>query len=169
MRQPDRPLPSEETTPPVMKIYRAMGVGPYGRIAVCGKRKNQISRNKMAELLSERDGRCGFVAGRRRGRRAGACWSRSYPLERLFLGQRRVDGGRIRVLTPAMAASAIDRKMNRPPRIEVARVRKSAAPRAVISPPDDPPTPSPPPSDRCMRITATSDGGNQRLDDRAGR
>jgi hypothetical protein len=27
-----RPLPSEETTPPVMKIYRAMGGGPYQKV-----------------------------------------------------------------------------------------------------------------------------------------
>ena len=40
-------------------------------------------------------------------------------------------------------------------RTEVARVRKSAAPRADISPDGLPPTPSPPPSERCIRITAT--------------
>ena len=39
----------------------------------------------------------------------------------------------------------------------VARVRKSAAPRADISPAGPPPMPSPPPSDRCIRITPTSD------------
>jgi hypothetical protein len=60
-------------------------------------------------------------------------------------------------LTPAMAASTIDRMMNAAPRMAVARVRKSAAPRAVINPADDPPTPSPPPSERCMRMTPTSE------------
>src|SRR5215208_8144994 len=37
----------------------------------------------------------------------------------------------------------------------VDRVRKSAAPRAVMKPDELPPTPSPPPSDRCIRITPT--------------
>ena len=60
-------------------------------------------------------------------------------------------------VTPAIAASTIDRTMNRPPRIAVERVRKSAAPRAVMNPDELPPTPSPPPSERCIRMTATSE------------
>jgi hypothetical protein len=43
--------------------------------------------------------------------------------------------------------------MKAPPRIEVERVRKSAAPRAVMKPDELPPTPRPPPSERCMRMT----------------
>ena len=56
----------------------------------------------------------------------------------------------------AMTASAMLIRMNSPPRIEVARVRKSAAPRADIRPEGLPPVVSPPPSERCMRITVTS-------------
>jgi hypothetical protein len=41
-------------------------------------------------------------------------------------------------------------------RIDVARVRKSAAPRALISPDELPLEVSPPPSERCIRMTATS-------------
>ena len=40
--------------------------------------------------------------------------------------------------------------------VVVARVRKSAAPRADMRPDGEPPMPSPPPSDRCIRITVTS-------------
>ena len=50
-----------------------------------------------------------------------------------------------------------DSTMNVPPRIAVARVRKSAAPRAVMNPDELPPTPSPPPSERCIRITLMSE------------
>src|SRR5579864_2711514 len=46
--------------------------------------------------------------------------------------------------------------MNRPPSTAVARVRKSAAPRAVMKPDELPPTPRPPPSDRCIKMTAMS-------------
>ena len=45
---------------------------------------------------------------------------------------------------------------NPPASTEVARVRKSAAPRADISPDGLPPMPRPPPSDRCIRMTVTS-------------
>src|SRR6185369_17453985 len=55
--------------------------------------------------------------------------------------------------TPANAAMIIDKVMNSPPRTAVERVRKSAAPRAVMNPDELPPTPSPPPSDRCIRMT----------------
>src|SRR5581483_1310381 len=41
-------------------------------------------------------------------------------------------------------------------RTAVALVRKSAAPRALISPDGLPPMPSPPPSERCIRMTETS-------------
>src|SRR5579864_5827796 len=46
----------------------------------------------------------------------------------------------------------IDRRMKRPPSTAVERVRKSAAPRAVMKPEELPPTPRPPPSERCMRM-----------------
>ena len=45
--------------------------------------------------------------------------------------------------------------MNKAPSTAVERVRKSAAPRAVMKPDDEPPTPSPPPSLRWIRITPT--------------
>ena len=67
--------------------------------------------------------------------------------------------------TPAIAASTIDRTMNRPPRIAVERVRKSAAPRAVMNPDELPPTPSPPPSERCIRMTPTSEAATSGLND----
>src|SRR6476620_10051033 len=60
-------------------------------------------------------------------------------------------------VAPAIAAIAIERTMKIPPRIEVERVRKSAAPRAVMKPDELPPTPKPPPSERCIRITPTSE------------
>ena len=60
-------------------------------------------------------------------------------------------------VTPATAAMTIDSTMKVPPRIEVERVRKSAAPRAVMNPDELPPTPSPPPSERCIRMTPTSE------------
>ena len=60
-------------------------------------------------------------------------------------------------VAPAIAAMTIDRTMNAPPRIEVERVRKSAAPRAVMKPDELPPTPRPPPSERCIRMTPTSE------------
>ena len=44
-------------------------------------------------------------------------------------------------------------------------MRKSAAPRAVMKPDELPPTPSPPPSERCIRMTPTSEIGDERLDD----
>ncbi len=47
--------------------------------------------------------------------------------------------------------------MKVPPRTEVARVRKSAAPRAVMNPDELPPTPRPPPSERCIRMTLMSE------------
>jgi len=47
-------------------------------------------------------------------------------------------------------------KMNRPARIAVLRVRKSAAPRADIRPEGLPPEVNPPPSERWTRITPTS-------------
>src|SRR6185295_8316831 len=47
--------------------------------------------------------------------------------------------------------------MNNPPRTAVERVRKSAAPRAVMKPDELPPTPRPPPSERCIRITPMSE------------
>ena len=68
-------------------------------------------------------------------------------------------------VAPAMPAMTIDRTMNRPPRTEVERVRKSAAPRAVMKPDELPPTPRPPPSERCIRITPTSETAMRRLDD----
>eukprot|EP01034_Spumella_vulgaris_P009465 gene9465-12013_t len=55
--------------------------------------------------------------------------------------------------TEAMAASTIDRPTNAVARIVVARVMKSAAPRADNRPAGLPPTPSPPPSDFCIRMT----------------
>jgi hypothetical protein len=56
-------------------------------------------------------------------------------------------------LAPAIAAIRIDKAMKIPPRIAVERVRKSAAPRAVMNPDELPPTPRPPPSERCIRMT----------------
>ena len=56
----------------------------------------------------------------------------------------------------AMKASRMLIKMNKVARIAVARVRKSAAPRADIRPEGLPPVVKPPPSERCMRITVTS-------------
>src|SRR3546814_17635200 len=44
----------------------------------------------------------------------------------------------------------------RAPRTAVVRVRKSPAPRALIRPLALPPPLSPPPSERCMRMTPTS-------------
>ena len=56
----------------------------------------------------------------------------------------------------ASAASAIDRQTKIVARIAVVRVRKSAAPRALINPVGLPLDVSPPPSDRCIRMKATS-------------
>ncbi len=61
-----------------------------------------------------------------------------------------VDGARLIV---ASAARAIESPTNRIARIVVVRVRKSAAPRADINPPGLPPV-NPPPSERCIKITA---------------
>ena len=47
--------------------------------------------------------------------------------------------------------------MNSPPSTAVERVRKSAAPRAVMKPDELPPTPRPPPSERCIRMTPISE------------
>jgi hypothetical protein len=60
-------------------------------------------------------------------------------------------------VAPAIAAMTIDRTMKMPPSTEVERVRKSAAPRAVMKPDELPPTPRPPPSERCIRITPMSE------------
>ena len=57
------------------------------------------------------------------------------------------------VFCVASTASAIDRLTNVTARMPVARVRKFAAPRADIRPVGEPPMPSPPPSDCCIRIT----------------
>ena len=54
-------------------------------------------------------------------------------------------------------ASKIDSTTNAVARIAVVRVRKSAAPRALISPAGLPLDASPPPSERCMRMTPTSE------------
>ena len=78
------------------------------------------------------------------------CWTGAV----LFASDVSMDAGSR--ATPAMAASMIDKNTNSPPRTDVLRVRKSAAPRAVMNPDELPPTPSPPPSERCIRITATS-------------
>jgi hypothetical protein len=51
----------------------------------------------------------------------------------------------------------IESTMNMPPRTAVERVRKSAAPRAVMKPDELPPTPSPPPSDCCIRMVPMRD------------
>ena len=59
----------------------------------------------------------------------------------------------------------IDRTMNSPPRTAVERVRKSAAPRAVMKPDELPPTPRPPPSERCIRMTPISATAIERLND----
>src|SRR5262249_11604217 len=59
-------------------------------------------------------------------------------------------------VAPAIAAITIDRTINIPPRIAVERVRKSAAPRAVMKPDELPPTPRPPPSERCIKMTPMS-------------
>ena len=56
----------------------------------------------------------------------------------------------------ASAASAIDRQTKIVARIAVVRVRKSAAPRALINPVGLPLDVRPPPSDRCIRMKATS-------------
>ena len=61
----------------------------------------------------------------------------------------------VRLLTAASVASAMQQRMKSVARMAVARVRKSAAPRADIRP-DGPPPVRPPPSERCIRITATS-------------
>jgi hypothetical protein len=58
--------------------------------------------------------------------------------------------------TPAKAASTMLMPTNITASTAVVRVSKSAAPRAVISPAGPPPVPSPPPSERCIRITPTS-------------
>lgn len=63
-----------------------------------------------------------------------------------------VAGARLNVARPARP---IDRSTKRLARIVVARVRKSAAPRAVIKPDGLPPPASPPPSERCIRMTPT--------------
>jgi protein-L-isoaspartate O-methyltransferase len=60
-------------------------------------------------------------------------------------------------VAPAIAAMMIERRMKAAPSTAVERVRKSAAPRAVMNPDELPPTPSPPPSERCIRITPTSE------------
>src|SRR5579863_8263742 len=56
----------------------------------------------------------------------------------------------------ANAARMMLSNTNRPASTAVARVRKSAAPRADINPVGLPPMPRPPPSDFCNRITPTS-------------
>ena len=56
----------------------------------------------------------------------------------------------------ASAASAIERQTKIVARIAVVRVRKSAAPRALINPVGLPLDVRPPPSDRCIRMKATS-------------
>ena len=55
---------------------------------------------------------------------------------------------RVECRLAAITASRMLSAMNAVARIAVARVRKSAAPRADISPDGLPPTPSPPPSER---------------------
>ena len=86
----------------------------------------------------------GSLAGAGVGAAAGACLAR---LVSMLRGA---------CLTEATAASAIDSATKAIARIVVERVRKSAAPRADISPDGLPPMPSPPPSERCMRMTPTS-------------
>ena len=56
----------------------------------------------------------------------------------------------------ASAASTIDSATKMVARIEVPRVRKSAAPRALIIPAGLPPPASPPPSERCTRMKLIS-------------
>ena len=57
----------------------------------------------------------------------------------------------------ATNANEIDSTMNKVANMVVIRVRKSAAPRADINPDGLPPIPKPPPSDRCIKITPTSE------------
>ena len=57
----------------------------------------------------------------------------------------------------ATKASDIDKRMNKVANIVVVRVRKSAAPRADIRPDGLPPIPRPPPSERCIKTTPTSE------------
>ena len=57
----------------------------------------------------------------------------------------------------ATKARDIDSRMNKVANIVVVRVRKSAAPRADIRPDGLPPMPKPPPSERCINMTPTSD------------
>ena len=61
------------------------------------------------------------------------------------------------LLVIARPASPIDKMMKKKARTDVARVRKFAAPRADIKPAGLPPPASPPPSERCIRITPTSE------------
>ena len=57
----------------------------------------------------------------------------------------------------ATKAKEIERIINKVAKMVVIRVRKSAAPRADINPDGLPPIPKPPPSDRCIKITPTSE------------
>ena len=57
----------------------------------------------------------------------------------------------------ATKASDIDKMINAVAKMVVVRVKKSAAPRADIRPDGLPPMPKPPPSERCIKMTPTSD------------
>src|SRR3954451_11597934 len=85
----------------------------------------------------------------------GCCGCAGMLLVTLFASEVSIlDGWRV---APAVAAMTIDRMIKAPPRNAVERVRKSAAVRAVMNPEELPPTPRPPPSERWVRMTPTSD------------
>ena len=175
------PLPSDETTPPVMNIYRAMGSRSpsvcWGRAtsAPCTRGRSIYAGNRR---ISARAGLPNCPAGvprslscGGRGIGEGRARHRSAPPP----GQRRQAPPFGRARCRCARRAAVCRRQHRqrdrhharmpPASTPVARVRKSAAPRADIRPDGLPPIPSPPPSDFCNedhRHQRGRDDGNGR-------
>src|SRR5947209_7436058 len=144
-------------------MNRAMGVEAYGDSTRFGKGRLEKKTRETKLWLwsycaSGTAGAFGFCccAGAGAGPGAGvfAGWLRCSGTASLAIEVSILVGSRV---APAITAMTIDRTMKMPPRIAVERVRKSAAPRAVMNPDELPPTPRPPPSERCIRITLIRD------------